>query len=189
MAAEMVLPKKPEAGGDEQQKEQLTLLNEFAEGVFKENVNGVRYSSWYVRVSFWALFAMYVVLFLVGVVTAVFAVIRGFQANTGGEAVGTLAIGGLSAASFFSLFLARPLESLERNAIYMAWLTAVQYTYWTRLMYFSDLEKIDDELEDATQDLVRDLTTLADKHAAATGKYPALAAPESSKASKDKGQR
>jgi len=31
--------------------------------------------------------------------------------------------------------------------------------------------------------------TLADKHAAATGKYPALAAPESSKASKDKGQR
>jgi hypothetical protein len=187
MAMEMVLPKKPEAGEDEEQpKEQLELLNQFAEGVFKENVNGVRYSSWYVRVSFWVLFAMYVVLFLVGVVTAVFAIISGFQADTTGKAIGTLAIGGISAASFFSLFLIRPLESLERNAIYMAWLTAVQNTYWTRLMYFSDLEKIDDELEDATQDLVKDLTTLADKHAAATGKYPAIVGPEPSKSSANK---
>jgi hypothetical protein len=123
------------------------------------------------------------VLFLVGIVTAVFAIIRGFQAHTGGEAIGALAIGGLSAASFFSLYLTGPLESLERNTIYMAWLTAIQNTFWTRLMYFSDLDKIDDELEDATQDLVKDLTTLADKHAAATGKYPALVGPESSKAS------
>jgi hypothetical protein len=54
-------------------------------------------------------------------------------------------------------------------------------------MYLSDLEKIDDELEDATQDLVKDLTTLADKHAAATGKYPALAGTGSPKAPGDKG--
>lgn len=161
----------------------LEQLHRFAEGVFKENINGLRYSSWYVRASFWLLLIMYVVLFLVGIVTAVFAVIRGFQVNTGGEAIGVVAIGGLSAASFFSLFLTRPLESLERNTIYMAWLTAIQNTYWTRLMYFSDLSKIDDDLEDATQDLVKDLTTLADKHAAAIGRYPALAGPEPAKES------
>jgi hypothetical protein len=184
----------PEGGGDElQQEELLEQLHRFAEGVFKENVSGLRYSSWYVRTSFWVLLTMYVALFLVGIVTAVFAVVKGFQANTGGEAIGALSIGGLSAASFFSLFLTRPLESLERNSFYMAWLTAIQNTYWTRLMYFSDLEKIDDELEDATEDLVKHLTTLADKHAAATGKYPALVGRESSetsggkKASKEKG--
>ena len=53
-------------------------------------------------------------------------------------------------------------------------------------MYFSDLEKIDDELEDATQDLVKDLTTLADKHAAAIGKYPALVGSEPSKSAENK---
>lgn len=177
----------PDNPGDEQQeRELLEQLHRFAEGVFKENVNGLRHSSWYVRTSFRVLLAMYIVLFIVGIITAVCAIVRGFQANTGGEAVGTLAIGGLSAASFFSLFLARPLESLERNTIYMAWLTAVQNTYWTRLMYFSDLSKIDDELEDATQDLVKDLTTLADKHAAATAKYPTLLSTEPSAPSKEK---
>lgn len=182
MATKLALPHLPEVEGDEEeQKKLLKQLNGFAEQVFKENVNGLRYSSWYVRASFWVLLTMYVALFVVGVVTAAFAIIRGFQANTGGEAIGTLALGGLSAASFFSLFLTRPLESLERNTIYMAWLTAVQNTYWTRLMYFSDLSKIDDELEDATQDLVRDLTTLADKHSAAIGKYPALVGSEPSK--------
>ena len=53
-------------------------------------------------------------------------------------------------------------------------------------MYRSDLEKIDDELEDATQDLVKDLTTPADKHAAAIGKYPALVGSEPSKSAESK---
>jgi hypothetical protein len=181
------LPKKPESvGDDQQQKDILDQLQSFAKNVVTENASGLLHSSWYVRISFWVLLIMYVVLFLVGVVTAVFTIISGFQANTGGEAIGTLAIGGLSAASFFSLFLSRPLESLERNTIYVTWLTAIQNTYWTRLMYFSDLEKIDDDLEDATQDLVKDLTTLADKHAAAIGKYPALVGAESSKTPEDK---
>jgi hypothetical protein len=115
------LPKPPKGDADDpQQKEILNQLQSFAKDVVRENASGLRYSNWYVRTSFWVLFVMYVVLFLVGVVTAVFAVIRGFQANTGGEAIGALAIGGLSAASFFSLFLTRPLESLERNTIYMA---------------------------------------------------------------------
>ena len=52
---------------------------------------------------------------------------------------------------------------------------------------------LDRHLEDATEDLVKHLTTLADKHAAAIGKYPALVGREPSetsggkKTSKEKG--
>jgi hypothetical protein len=112
---------------------------------------------------------MYVMLFGVGFITAIFAVVRGFQAGTGTEAAGALVLAGLSAASFFSLFLIRPLESLERNSIYASWMTAAMNTYWTRLIYFSDAKTIDKALKGAIEDLVRDLAALADKHRASIG--------------------
>lgn len=160
---------------------EMLALREFAASVVKENTINVQNSSNYIRYSFWSLYVMYCLLFLIGLGTAICAVIKGLQTNTTGEAIGALVIGGLSAASFFSLFLARPLESLERNSIYASWLTMAVNTYWTRLLYFSKLETIDKDLENATDDLVKYLKTLADKHAVAIGKYPSLVSPEPKK--------
>jgi len=109
-------------------------------------------------------------LFGIGIVTAILAIVRSFTAQSAGEAVGAVAIAGLSAASFFALFLTKPLESLERNSIYSAWLTAVTNTYWTRLMYFSDPRTIEGDLINATTDLVAELSRLSEKHAAATSR-------------------
>ena len=89
-----------------------------------------------------------------------------------GQALAGIGIAGLSAASFFAFFLARPLEALERNAIYSQWLTATVTAYWTRLAYLSDRATVDADIEAATGDLIADLDKLARRHAMATARTP-----------------
>jgi len=151
-------------------------LQAFAAQVVKQNTQNLLVMDGYMRRSYHTVFAMYVALFVVGLGTAIAAIIKGFVATGAANAVPALVFAGLSVGSFFTLFLTRPLESLERNSIFSAWLIAITNTYWTRLAYFADPGKIDDELRAATADLVRDLGTLADKAATAYGKYPALTA-------------
>ena len=104
---------------------------------------------------------------------------RGFVAQSAPEAVGAVAIAGLSASSFFALFLTRPLESLERNIIYSAWLTAVTNTYWTQLMYLDDPHTVARDLTRTTDELLGSLSLLADHHSKATGKaVDSAAAPK-----------
>lgn len=120
---------------------------------------------------------LYVLVFTVGLGTAVAAVITSLLANSGGQAVASLGLAGLSAASFFAFFLARPLEALERNAIYAQWLTAAVTAYWTRLAYLDNPETVDADIEAATRDLIVELDKLARRHAAAVAKAPAAAEP------------
>lgn len=102
--------------------------------------------------------------------------VKGLSAHSGGAAAASFALGGLSVASFVSLFLVRPLESLERNTIFSSWLSAAVATFWTRLLYFQNAATIDKDLQAAAKDLIDQLSALADKHAAALSKYPAPAA-------------
>jgi hypothetical protein len=120
---------------------------------------------------------LYVVLFTVGVGTAVAAIVQGLLAESVGEAVAGLGIAGLSAASFFAFFLARPLEALERNAIYTQWLAATVTAYWTRMVFLDDPDMVDAEIRAATTDLVGDLDKLARRHAAATARAAVPQAP------------
>jgi len=120
---------------------------------------------------------LYVVLFTVGVGTAVAAIVQGLLAESVGEAVAGLGIAGLSAASFFAFFLARPLEALERNAIYTQWLAATVTAYWTRMVFLDDPDTVDAEIRAATTDLVGDLDKLARRHAAATARAAVPQAP------------
>jgi hypothetical protein len=115
---------------------------------------------------------LYVMVFAVGLGTAVAAVGASLTADSVEQAVAGIGLAGLSAASFFAFFLARPLEALERNAIYSQWLTAAVTAYWTRLAYLADPDTIDADIEAATQDLIADLDKLARRHAAAIGKAP-----------------
>jgi len=104
---------------------QLRELQQFANGVLQENTGNMIESNGYIRRSFHAVFWMYVVLFVVGVGTAVAATVKGYTASTATETVPALVFAGLSAASFFTVFVTRPLESLERNSIFSSWLIAI----------------------------------------------------------------
>lgn len=171
----MALPKLsfllPNPPADADKGKQHEQLRRFANQVLTENATNLVRTGAFNYVSFWVVFVLYCLLFLLGFGTAIAAVIRGFQADSTGAALGTFAIAGVSAASFFALTITRPLESLERNTIYSSWLATILNTYWTRLLYFSKPETIDTDLQDATEDLVKQLTALADQHSTAIGKY------------------
>lgn len=155
----------------------IAAIQRFAAGIIEESTASAKASSRAIRRSRAQLTVMYLLLFAVGLATAVAAVVKGFTATEGAEAAGALVMGGLSAATFYSFFLARPLESLERNSIYSQWLTASVNSYWIRLAYLTNPDTIGADLEDATRDLVNDLRSLARYHAAATAKAPGLYEP------------
>lgn len=170
-----------------EKQEFLKKIRGFAETVVDENKKSALNSSHSIRRSYWTLYFMYSIMFTVGIVTAIVAIIKGSTASSAVDTYSTLIFAGLSAASFFTLFITRPLESLERNSIISSWLIAVTNTYWTALASFDDRDpdKAYDHLKKATDDLTKKLGILADKHATAMGKYSALAGPEAKKEDQD----
>ena len=88
-----------------------------------------------------------------------------------GDAAVAVTFAGLSVASFLAFFVRQPLHALEENLECITWLGVAFNTYWTRLMYFSDPQTIEHDLTQATDDLVTQLTILADKHTAAINKH------------------
>ena len=169
----LFLPQLP----NDQSPEAVDEVRAFARRVIAEGRQNAVAANQAVRQSRTLLTVMYVGLFGIGFIAAAAAVYKGIVADSGGEAAGAAVIGGLSAASFFSFFLARPLESLERNSIYSQWLAAAVNSYWTRLAYLDDPDTIGADLEDATRDLIRDLRGLANQHAAAISKAAVPAGP------------
>ena len=157
-----------------QNGKELQDLNDYAKAVTSELKDSMTRNSQYIDRSYRTVFIMYVSLFIVGILTAVAAIIKGLLAQNGTAAIPSLIFAGLSAASFFTLFIVRPLQSLEQNTFFSSWIISIMNTYWARLMYFNDLTTIDKDLKDATTDLVTELSNLADKYAATIGKYPSL---------------
>ena len=180
MALPMFLPQLP----NDKSSGAVDEVRAFARGVISEGTRNAQASNKAVRQSRTLLTVMYVGMFLVGMLAAVASVVKGITADSGAEAAGAAVIAGLSAASFFSFFLARPLESLERNSIYSQWLAAAVNSYWTRLAYLDDPDTIGADLEDATPRSGARLKGLASQHAAAIAKAPIPAAPEPPKAPK-----
>jgi len=140
----------------------------------KENVRSLEGSSKYITLSYNALFLMYCLLFIVGLITAIAAIIKGFSAQNGTEAIPSLIFAGLSSASFFTLFISRPLESLERNIIFSLWLTIILNSSRTRLGSIDLTPHRGIEPKNLTSDIMGDLSMLADKYAAILGKHPAV---------------
>jgi hypothetical protein len=161
---------KGAATGELPQQEALLKL---ARDQLTESATYLHSSSLAIRRAYWTVFSMYCSLFVVGLLTAIAAIWRGFQAQNPAETIPALLFAGLSVGSFFTLFIIRPLESLERNSIYSSWLIAAVNTYWTQLLIATS----GSDLKNATNDLVDELTKLADKHDKATGKYSAPTGP------------
>jgi hypothetical protein len=102
-------------------------------------------------------FWMLVVMFGVGILAFIAAVIRGFTASDGSDVAVSAVFGGLSATSFVTAFLTRPVDAMGRAGPSSAWLLAIVNTYWSKLAYFTDAETIVADLDQAQKVLNRDL--------------------------------
>lgn len=112
----------------------------------------------------WILFAVGIGFFVTSVVLALFQ-------NSPGPAV---LFGGLSIGAFLTYFLTRPTQAIEENLQYVTWLGIIYNSYWTRLAWSFDEESAQTELDDATEDAIRQINDLVDRHATSTGKRPDL---------------
>lgn len=151
-------------------------VHKFAHDVLKWSVNNSRFTGRYIQLSYNIVLGMYILLFLVGIGTAITAIIEGFLARNSTDTFSTLIFAGLSSASFFTLFISKPLESLERNTFFSSWIVAIMNNYWTRLAYLDEthIPTMSTDLQAAADALTTELSNLADKYAAVMAKYPTL---------------
>ncbi len=89
--------------------------------------------------------------FAVGIGGAIATLYQGFTADSSEDVATTAIFGGLSAASFFSLFLLKPVEAMDRAGPHSAWLLAIVNTYWTKLAYFQDPRSAVADLNEAQE--------------------------------------
>ncbi|MDI9548659.1 MAG: N-acetylmuramidase domain-containing protein [Chloroflexota bacterium] len=104
---------------------------------------------------------MYRMLFGVGLASFVVAVALSIWTR---EAIFALVFGGLTAASFITYFLTRPLRSLEENLNFITWLGVIYNSYWARLVYATNLETIQEDLKQITEDFVTQIERLIDRN-------------------------
>jgi hypothetical protein len=147
-------------------------IAQFASGVLEQNLAQMMDGERYIRRSYKTVYWVYIAMLVFGFLAFGAAVWKGFVADSTGEAAAAAALGGLSVATFISVFFLKPVESLERNAVFVPWLSVIMNTYWTRLMYFEDPKRIDQDLDKAARDAIVMLTSLADRQAAALRKLP-----------------
>lgn len=100
----------------------------------------------------------YTVVFIVGILAFAVAMIEGLMDRS--NAATTSAFAGLSAVSFVSLFIFRPLDQLRKSSISLTWLNVVTTSYWTRHYYLNKTGSLDAELEKATTDTLLHLEEL-----------------------------
>lgn len=115
---------------------------------------------------YWQTVWMYRLMFAVGILGFVLAAALAFLKQIEFAAL----FGGLTAFSFLSFFVSRPLQSLEQNILLITWLGVIYNTYWTRLMYANDAITIQADLEGITKTAIEELARLADKHSELSGK-------------------
>ena len=104
---------------------------------------------------------MYRMMFMVGLLSFVVAICMSIWTR---EALFALVFGGLSAASFITFFLSRPLRSLEENLNFITWLGVIYNSYWARLVYALNAETVQADLKEITEDFVRQIERLIERN-------------------------
>ena len=74
-----------------------------------------------------------------------------------------------------AFFVQRPSAALERNAIFMPWVSIVLTTFWTRLLYLDDPATLDAKLGHAAKEASDELSAIALRYAAIDGRELAVA--------------
>ena len=128
---------------------------------------------------------MYVALFIIGILFFVVAAVLGFRGDQSLLAIG---FGGLSIISFITFFIRQPVQALEENLEFISWLGVAFNTYWTRLMYISNKQNVQDELKAATDDFSSTVERLIEKHAKLRGERPGTSGLAEAKPPTDEGE-
>jgi hypothetical protein len=150
-------------------------LRELAAAVLHEDVETLARTTEYLRRSYRIVFVGYVAMMVFGVAAIVAAFVRGLTAASLGEAVSAIGLAGLTVGIFIAFFVQRPSAALERNAIFMPWVSIVLTTFWTRLLYLDDPETLDAKLGKATKEASDELSAIAMRYAVIDGKELAVA--------------
>jgi hypothetical protein len=140
-------------------------LRALAAAVLREDVETLARTTDYLRRSYRVVFIGYVAMMIFGVGAIVAAFVKGLTAATIGEAVASVGLAGLTVGIFVAFFVQRPSAALERNAIFMPWVSIVLTTFWTRLLYLDDPATLDAQLGKAAKDASEELSLIAARYA------------------------
>ena len=167
----MRLP-RPRHGDPLQTTQQLRAL---AASVLSEDVQTLARTTSYLRRSYRVVFIGYVAMMVFGVGAIVAAFVKGMTANSLGAAAAAIGLAGLTVGIFIAFFVQRPSAALERNAIFMPWVSIVLTTFWTRMLYLDDPETLDAQLGRAAKEASDELSAIALRYAVIDGKELAVA--------------
>ncbi len=140
-------------------------LRELAAAVLDEDVRTLGRTTAYLRRSYRVVFVAYVAMLVFGLAAVVAAFVRGLTAATTAESVAAAALAGMTVGIFVAFFVQRPSAALERNAIFMPWVSVVLTTFWTRLLYLDDPATLDAKLGRAAKEASEELSTIAMRYA------------------------
>jgi hypothetical protein len=150
-------------------------LRELAAAVLSEDVRTLARTTAYLRRSYRTVFIGYVAMLVFGVAAVAAAFVKGLTADNVGEAVAAVGLAGLTVGIFAAFFIQRPSAALERNAIFMPWVSIVLTTFWTRMLYVDDPATLDLKLGKAAKDASDELSAIALRYAVIDGKELSVA--------------
>jgi hypothetical protein len=145
-------------------------LRELAAAVLSEDVRTLSRTTAYLRRSYRTVFVAYLAMLVFGLAAVVAAFIKGLEATSIGEAVSAIGLCGLTVGIFVAFFVQRPSAALQRNAIFMPWVSIVLTTFWTRMLYLDDPETLDAKLGKAAKEASDELSAIAMRYAVIDGK-------------------
>jgi hypothetical protein len=141
-------------------------LRQLAAAVLHDDVATLARTTAYLRRSYRVVFAGYVAMLVFGLGAVVAAFVKGLTATSMSEAAAALGLAGLTVGIFVAFFVQRPSAALERNAIFMPWVSIVLTTFWTRLMYLDDPATLDEQLGKAAKEASDELSAIAARYTA-----------------------
>jgi hypothetical protein len=150
-------------------------LRELAASILHDDVQTLARTTAYLRRSYRVVFIGYLAMMVFGVAAITAAFIKGLTAGSVGEAVAAIGLSGLTVGVFVAFFVQRPSAALERNAIFMPWVSIVLTTFWTRMLYLDDPETLDVKLGRAAKEASDELSAIALRYAVIDGKELAVA--------------
>jgi hypothetical protein len=157
----MSLP-RPRHGDPESADE----LRKLAAAVLRDDVETLARTTAYLRRSYRIVFVAYVAMLLFGLGAVIAAFVKGLTATNTAEAAAAIGLAGLTVGIFVAFFVQRPSAALERNAIFMPWVSIVLTTFWTRLLYMDDARTVGVQLGRAAKEASDELNAIAARYAA-----------------------
>jgi hypothetical protein len=158
----MSLP-RPRHGDPTNDAEELRRL---AAAVLQDDVATLARTNAYLRRSYRVVFVGYVAMLVFGLAAVTAAFVKGLTASNTAEAAAAIGLAGLTVGIFVAFFVQRPSAALERNAIFMPWVSIVLTTFWTRLLYLDDPKTLDERLGKAAREASDELSAIAARYAA-----------------------